>query len=121
MRKYDIILIVPISKQRKKSRGYNQSEILAKEIAKILQIKVNSKILIKTKNIIAQSTLKKEQRQKNVIGAYKVKNIEKIRNKKILIFDDIYTTGSTVNECAKVLVQAGISKKNIGILTIAKD
>lgn len=103
------------------SRGYNQSELLAKEIAKILKIKIDSKILRKTKNNIAQSTLKKEQREQNVIGAYKVTNIEKIKHKKILIFDDIYTTGSTVNECAKTLVQVGIPKSDIGILTIAKD
>ena len=121
LRKYDIILVVPISFQRKMNRGYNQSELLAKEIANILQIKTDTKTLKKTKNIIAQSTLNKEQRERNVIGAYKVNNIEKIKNKKILIFDDIYTTGSTVNECAKVLVQERIPKENIGILTIAKD
>ena len=73
------------------------------------------------KNNITQSTLNKEQREQNVIGAYKIKNIETNKNKKILIFDDIYTTGSTSNECAKVLVQAGIPKEHIGILTIAKD
>ena len=49
------------------------------------------------------------------------KNVEKIKNKKILIFDDIYTTGNTVNECAKMLIESGIDKKNIGVLTIAKD
>lgn len=103
------------------NRGYNQSELIAKEIAKILQIKIDTKTLKKTKNNITQSTLNKEQREQNVIGAYTTKNTEKIKNKKILIFDDIYTTGNTVNECAKVLVQAGISKNNIGILTIAKD
>ena len=121
LRKYDIILVVPISIQRKMNRGYNQSELIAKEIAKILQIKIDTKTLKKTKNNITQSTLNKEQREQNVIRAYTTKNTEKIKNKKILIFDDIYTTGSTVNECAKVLVQAGISKNNIGILTIAKD
>ena len=103
------------------SRGYNQSELLAKEIAKILQIKIDTKILKKTKNNTTQSTLNKAQREKNVIGAYKLKKLEKIKNKKILIFDDIYTTGSTSNECAKVLLQAGIPKEHIGILTIAKD
>ena len=121
LRKYDIILIVPISIQRKMKRGYNQSELLAKEIAKILQIKIDTKTLKKIKNNITQSTLNKEQREQNVIGAYKIKNIETNKNKKILIFDDIYTTGSTSNECAKVLVQAGIPKEHIGILTIAKD
>ena len=71
------------------------------------------------KNIKPQSSLNKEDRIKNVENVYSIKNQEKIINKKILLIDDIYTTGSTVNECSKVLKQAGVN--NIGILTIAKD
>lgn len=121
LRKYDIILVAPISNKRKKERGYNQSELIAKEISKIIGVKIEKNILYKTKNILPQSTLNKEQRIENVKNVYKAKNIEKIKNKKILIFDDIYTTGSTVNECAKILVEAGISKNSIEILTLAKD
>ena len=63
------------------------------------------------------------QRQENAKGAYKVKkdNYKKIKNKNILLVDDIYTTGSTINECAKVLQEVGIAKKQIGALTLAKD
>ena len=61
------------------------------------------------------------QREENVKGVYKVSNIKKLYNKKILIIDDIYTTGNTVNECAKVLTQKGIKRTDIGVLTIAKD
>ena len=121
LKKYDIIVIVPISQKRHKERGYNQSELIAKEISKIISVKIQKNILYKIKNTVPQSTLNKEQRQQNVEKVYKVKNIEKIKNKKILIFDDIYTTGNTVNECAKVLVEAGLKKNDIGILTIAKD
>lgn len=121
LRKYDIILVAPISNKRKKDRGYNQSELIVKEISKIIEVKIEKNILYKSKNILPQSTLNKEQRIENVKNVYKAKNAEKIKNKKILIFDDIYTTGSTVNECAKVLVEAGISKNNIEILTLAKD
>ncbi len=116
---YDIIIPVPLSTKRQKQRGYNQSLLIAKEIGKTLKIKVEKNILIKTKNILPQSTLNKEQRITNVQGTYKMQNANKIANKKILIIDDIYTTGSTVNECSKILSQAKV--QNIGILTIAKD
>ena len=77
--------------------------------------------MYKIKNTVPQSTLNKEQREQNAKGVYKVNNIQKIYNKKILIFDDIYTTGSTLNECAKVLIEQGIKKEQIGVMTIAKD
>ena len=121
LKKYDIIIVVPLSWKRKLQRGYNQSLLIAKIISNILQIKIESEILYKTKNIVPQSTLNKKERKENIKGAFKVKNIEKIRNKKILIIDDIYTTGSTLNECSRNLMRNGIKKENIGVLTLAKD
>lgn len=116
---YDTIVPVPISKKRKKTRGYNQSYLIAKDIAYKTGIKLENRVLFKTKNIIEQSKLNKEEREKNIQGVYKIKNEYKIQNKKILLFDDIYTTGSTVNECCKIL---NIAKpRKIGLLTIAKD
>lgn len=121
LKNYDIIIIVPISRERKKERGYNQSELISKEISLMLNIPIMKNILYKNKNTVPQSTLNKEQREQNAKGVYNVKNCYKIQNKKILLIDDIYTTGSTVNECAKVLVQNGINRNQIGVLTIAKD
>ena len=121
LKKYDIIITVPLSMLRKKERGYNQSILVAKEISKIIEVPIGSKILYKTKNTIPQSSLNKEEREKNAKGVYKVTNIKEIYNKKILIIDDIYTTGNTVNECAYMLIQKGIQRENIGVLTIAKD
>lgn len=121
LKKYDIMIIVPISNQRKKDRGYNQSELVAREIAKIINIPIAKNILFKIKNTIPQSSLNREEREKNAKGAYNATNIAKLYNKKILIIDDIYTTGNTVNECANILIQKGIKKSNIGVLTIAKD
>ena len=121
LEKYDIIIVVPVSISRKKERGYNQSTILAKEISKIIERPFIENVLYKIKNTVPQSTLNKEQREQNAKGVYKVNNIQKIYNKKILIFDDIYTTGSTLNECAKVLIEQGIKKEQIGVMTIAKD
>lgn len=119
LKSYDTIVPVPISKKRRKERGYNQSELIGKEIAKNLSIKYNKKSLLKVKNIIEQSKLNKEEREKNIQGVYKLVNEQTLNNKKILLIDDIYTTGSTVNECCKILRQA--QPETIGVLTIAKD
>ncbi len=121
LKKYDIMIIVPISKERKKERGYNQSELIAREISKIIHVKIVPNILYKIKNTLPQSSLNKQQRGENAKGAYKAIRSQKMKNKKILLVDDIYTTGNTINECAKVLVQKGIDRKQIGVLTIAKD
>lgn len=121
---YDTIIPVPISKKRKKERGYNQSLLIAKKLVK--QVNKEKKILSlcadaleKVKNIVPQSTLDKENRLQNVQGVYQLKNKEQLEGKKILLIDDIYTTGSTVKECAKVLQQ--VSAKKIDVFTIAKD
>ena len=116
---YDIIIPVPISKKRMKTRGYNQSLLIAKEISKITNIKMEDNILIKQKNNTKQSTLNKIYREQNVIDAYKLLEKGKIENKNILLIDDIYTTGATVNECSKMLKLAGARK--IDVFTIAKD
>lgn len=116
---YDIILPVPIHKKRKQTRGYNQSELIAKEVAINSNLEYSKNVLIKTINTVPQSTLNQHQREKNVLGIYKVINSQIIKNKNILLIDDIYTTGSTVNECSKVLKQNGA--KLVDVLTIAKD
>ncbi len=119
LKKYDIIISVPMTKVKIAKRGYNQTELIAKLIAKnIKNIQYKKDILIKIKDNKIQSTLNKKQRIENVKNAYKLKNAQIIKQKNILILDDIYTTGATVNECAKMLKQ---QKCNVSILTIAKD
>ena len=116
---YDTIIPVPISKKRMKERGYNQSLLIAKQISKDVKIPLQTNCLFKTKNIIEQSKLNKEQRKQNIQNVYELKNREILNNKQILLIDDIYTTGNTVNECAKVLQQAKPQK--IDVLVLAKD
>lgn len=116
---YDIIIPVPISKKRLQERGYNQSELIAKQVSKNIEIKVETNCLYKNKNITAQSSLNKDQREENIKDAYIIKNKEKLSDKKILLLDDIYTTGNTANECCKMLKLANPAK--IGVMTIAKD
>lgn len=121
---YDIIIPVPLHKKRLHKRGYNQAELVARELSKELTLN-NRKILclsnalIKNKNIKPQSEKGIAQRKADIKGIYEVKNANSIKNKKVILFDDIYTTGSTAEECKKMLLEAGVSK--VGILTIAKD
>ena len=119
MKKYDIIMPVPISKKRLKERGYNQTSLFAREIALIIKKEYQEDNLQKVKENLAQSTLNKQEREENVKDVYKLRDIEIVKNKKILLMDDIYTTGNTLNECSKILKQAGAN--NVGVFTIAKD
>lgn len=119
LKSYDIITSVPLSKTRKKERGYNQTELIAKELSKNIKTLKYISLLEKVKNTVPQRTLNKEQRLKNLENAYKLKQKTSIENKKIIIFDDVFTTGTTANECAKTIKTIG--KNKISILTIAKD
>ena len=119
LKSYDTIIPVPISKKRKKERGYNQSTLIAREISKRLKIEINTSCLYKAKDIVAQSTLNREEREQNIKGVYQLKNVKKLENKKILLIDDIYTTGSTLNECSKILRKS--NPKVITCFTMAKD
>lgn len=119
IKNYDIIIPVPIHIKRKRQRGYDQSELIARKIAKNLSLDLITDSLVKQKNTVQQSLLTKKQRQENVKQVYKIINEQKIKDKRIILFDDIYTTGATANECAKMLKENGA--KEILIFTIAKD
>ena len=119
LKSYDIIIPVPIHYNRKLTRGYNQSALIAKEIAQKLNIKYENEVLFKKVNNKPQSTKNKQDRIDNVKGVYYTKNEEQIYNKKILLLDDIYTTGSTVNECCRILKLVGA--KYVDVISIAKD
>lgn len=115
LKNYDIIIPVPLHKKRRIERGYNQTELIVK---KLKNIKVETKCLKKIKNIKPQSEKGLKDRIKDIKGVYKVENIDKIINKRVILFDDIYTTGSTINECIKELSKF---TNDIGVLILAKD
>ena len=119
---YDIIIPVPMYKNKKKIRGYNQTEIIAANIClKCKNLFYGNKIIVKIKDTKKQSLLKKSERLYNVKGAYKIheKYFEFLENKQVIIFDDIYTTGATINECIEILKKAKV--KRILVLILAKD
>lgn len=116
---YDIIIPVPIHKKRKNEREYNQSSLIARELAYNLELIYIENVLYKKINNMRQSSLKQSERINNVKNVYFLKNRELIENKQVILFDDIFTTGSTANECAKLLKQNGAKK--ILVLTLAKN
>ena len=109
LKKYDYITSVPLSKQRKRERGYNQSEIIAYKVSELLDIPYMN-VLSKVKDNIPQHNLRKEEREQNVKGVYVVANKDNVKNKNILLFDDIITTGNTMIECSLVLYQSDANR-----------
>ncbi len=116
---YDIIISVPMDKKKKAKRGYNQTELITKIISKELGIIENKNIVFKLKRTKTQSMLNKENRKTNIKDAYFVNNNINIKNKKVILLDDIYTTGATVNEISSKLKEAGA--KEVFVLIIAKN
>lgn len=103
---FDLITFTPLHHRRLAERGFNQSEVLAQELSKRVKIPCES-LLIKTKYTKRQVGLSGSKRRKNLTNVFKVKSNQDIVGKKILIIDDITTTGTTLNECAKALKSAG--------------
>ena len=110
-----VLVPVPLEKKKMKWRGYNQAEEIAKNLSLILKIPLVSDCLIKIKKTKPQIELDFKERKENVRGAFLVKNGNLIKNKKVLLVDDVFTTGSTMLECAKVLKEAG-AKEIVGIV-----
>ncbi|MBP9802909.1 MAG: ComF family protein [Candidatus Pacebacteria bacterium] len=109
-----ILIPIPISQKRKKERNYNQSLLLAEEIISLDQNQnfiLEKDILLKIKETEHQARLKnKKERLENLVNTFKVKNIEKIKNRNIILLDDVVTTGATITEAKKVLRKAGAKK-----------
>lgn len=116
----DIIIPVPLSDKRQKERGFNQSELLAYELADLLDRPnlVNTNIIKRSQDRIPQAKLSGEERRKNLIGAFTIVDKTKLTNKVVLIVDDVFTTGSTVSEISRMLLK--LKPKAILVLTFAK-
>ncbi len=109
-----ILIPIPLSKKRYKERGYNQSELLCKEIIKIdtnKYLRLDANILFKNKETEHQAKIKdKNKRLKNLSGTFEIKTGINIKNRNIILIDDVTTTGATLSEAKKVLKDAGARK-----------
>lgn len=108
--KSDFLIPVPLHKSRYRERGFNQSEIIAEEISKATGLPFLKDMLKRKKNTKDQTNLSPQEREKNVRGAFVVTEPEMINGKKIILVDDVITTGATLSECARMLKQAGAEK-----------
>ncbi|MBP1750355.1 MAG: putative Phosphoribosyltransferase, partial [Deltaproteobacteria bacterium] len=114
----DCIIPVPVSEKRLRERGFNQSYIIAEEISAITGLPIDHATLIKKDGIRDQFSLSKNERKKNIKGAFKVKGPQCIKGRRILLVDDLFTTGYTASEAARTLMQAGSA--NVLLFALAR-
>jgi ComF family protein len=114
-----VLVPVPLQIKRLKWRGFNQAEEIGKILTQFIKIPFLSDVLQKTKETPPQMELSADLRQENIKGVFMCQNVNLIINKKILLLDDVYTTGSTMNECSRVLRQAGA--KEVWGITVARE
>jgi ComF family protein len=114
---FDLVIPVPMHWLRVLMRGYNQAELLARKLSRMRGIPyanpMRKKFLVRR-----QSALRGSARRKNVEGVYSVKRSHEVAGKKVLLVDDVYTTGSTANVCARLLKQAGASY--VAVIALAR-
>lgn len=113
---FDLVSFVPMTAKAIKKRGFNQSKLLAEFMCDILEIDVCKELLAKVKDTEPQEKLRREERMKNMEGAFKVVDKELVAGKKILLIDDVKTTGATLSQCSKMLKLAGATE--VDILTV---
>ena len=114
---YDLILPVPLHPRRLRERGYNQSLMLARRLGRVWEVRVSAEALRKHRWTEPQTMLSADARRKNIKGAFSWAG-QPPADKKILLVDDVYTSGSTANECARVLKKHGAGK--VDVLTLAR-
>ena len=116
----DVILPVPLTAARQRQRGYNQASLLAKEVARALNTPILPRALRRTRSSPPQAqTASAEQRRRNVEGAFRVSRTELVAGKRVLLVDDVITTGATLDACSRVLLAAGV--REVAAITYARE
>jgi len=115
---YDLIVPVPLHLERLRWRGFNQALLLAKPLARHLNIRVDPFVLERIRATPPQVGLAKKDRHRNMAGAFAVRKPSAVRERSALLVDDVYTTGATVNECARTLRRAGA--RQVDVLVLAR-
>lgn len=115
--KPEIVLPVPLSAEKLKQRAFNQTELLAREVGRLLGLKVALKLLFKTKDTPPQTGLSRSARMYNLKDSFGVGAVSALRGLDVLLVDDVLTTGATAAACTSVLLQAGAA--SVSVITVA--
>lgn len=106
----DLILAVPLHPARKRERGYNQAQLLAQALGRLLDKPCPENIIARARHTQTQTKLNKQQRLENVKDIFTVKKPETVKGKTVILIDDVLTTGATIGSCARTLLNAGASQ-----------
>ncbi len=113
----EVVVPVPMQPKKRRKRGYNQAELLARGLAKELQIPCRSRLLRRVATgVVSQTRLNRRQRLANALAAYRVRSPQQLEGKTVLLVDDVMTTGATVDACARLLRDAGAEKVYVLVL-----
>ncbi|MDB5106130.1 MAG: putative amidophosphoribosyltransferase [Fibrobacteres bacterium] len=115
---FDALVPIPIHAVRRRERGYNQAEEIARAASPYLGLPVFAHALGRTRATVSQTKLNREDRRSNLEKAFACRDPEGIRGKRLLLVDDVYTTGATVGRCAELLMEAGAA--SVGVLALAR-
>jgi ComF family protein len=115
---FDLIIPVPLHSKRKRDRGYNQSELLARALAARIAISFSGKTLVRSRSTLPQVGLSDSQRFENVRKAFCCVDPAQVKDKRVLLIDDVMTTGATVSSAAQTLLDAGCFR--VSVLTVAR-
>ena len=117
-----VVIAVPLHAAKLRQRGFNQSELIARAALKLrpaaLNVNVNTAVLARHKATESQTGLTPQQRRENLRGAFRVRRPAEIQGRDVLLVDDVFTTGATVSECARVLRRAGAER--VFVATVAR-
>ena len=117
IRQFDMVTAIPLFPSKLRERGFNQSHLLAQEIAGIFSLPYHPRLLIKARSTKNQADLSLKERWTNIEGAFKIRHPLSLKNKNILIIDDLLTTGATAAQAALTLKKGGAA--TVGVLTLA--
>jgi len=115
---FDAVCYVPLLAVKRRERGFNQAELLAGALAVRLQLPVIKRALKRTRFTVSQTRLTAVQRSANTRGLFATRRPREIKDKQLLLIDDVMTTGATVNDCARALKEAGA--QSVHVLTVAR-
>ncbi len=114
----EIVVSVPLHTKKKRQRGFNQAEIIGQEIADVLEMEYVNDALVKNRSTPPQTSMTAEERKRNIRGVFSLKKKEDVKGRRVLLVDDVYTTGATLRECSQMLIRGGA--REVRAFTLAR-